>query len=67
MSKFKENPTTIATPLVRYTLIALAGGLISKGYIDHAQIDAIAGAVVALATTAWMVMVKRKAAKGAQY
>lgn len=65
MTQLTEHPATIVTPLVRYVLIALAGGLISKGYIDHAQINAIAGAVVALATTAWMVMVKRNAAKGA--
>ncbi|MGO2506325.1 MAG: Pam3-gp28 family putative phage holin [Psychrobacter alimentarius] len=67
MAKLTENPATIVTPLVRYTLIALGGGLISKGYIDQAQIDALAGAVVATVTTIWMVMVKRKAAKGARY
>lgn len=67
MAKLTENPATIVTPLVRYALIALGGGLISKGYIDQAQIDALAGAVVATVTTIWMVMVKRKAAKGARY
>ena len=67
MAKLTENPATIITPLVRYSLIAVAGGLVSKGYIDHAQIDAIAGAIVALGTTAWMILVKRNAAKGARY
>lgn len=69
MAKLTENPATIVTPLVRYALIVLGGGLISKGYIDQAQIDALAGAVVATVTTIWMVMVmvKRKAAKGARY
>lgn len=67
MAKLTENPATIVTPLVRYALIALGGGLISKGYIDQAQIYALAGAVVATVTIIWMVMVKRKAAKGARY
>lgn len=66
MSRFYEDPTAIVTPLVRYGLIALGGGLISKGYIDAEQINALAGAVVTIATTAWMIVVKSKATKGAR-
>ena len=63
MSRFNENPATVVTPLVRYALIALGGGLISKGYITLDQVNAIAGAVVTLATTAWMVLVKKNVYK----
>ena len=67
MKRFNENPATIVTPLIRYGLIALGGGLISKGYVTLEQVNAIAGALVTFGTTGWMIMVKRKAAKGARY
>jgi len=66
MQRFNENPATIVTPLIRYGLIALGGGLISKGYVTLEHVNAIAGALVTFGTTGWMIMVKRKAAKGAQ-
>lgn len=67
MAKFQENPVTIVTPLIRYGLIALGSGLISKGYLTLEHVDAIAGALITFGTTGWMVMVKRKTAKGARY
>lgn len=67
MAKFQENPATIVTPLIRYGLMALGSGLISKGYLTLEHVDAIAGALITFGTTGWMVMVKRKTAKGARY
>lgn len=60
MKLFKENTATMVTPLIRYALIAVAGGLISKGYITAEQIDIIAGAIVSLGTIAWLAIVKNK-------
>lgn len=60
MNIFKENPAALLTPLLRYLLIALAGGLISKGYITAEQIDMVAGSLVSIVTIVWLVMVKRK-------
>lgn len=60
MSIFNENTATMVTPLIRYALIAVAGGLISKGYITAEQIDIIAGAIVSLGTVAWLAIVKNK-------
>ena len=60
MQLFKENTATMVTPLIRYALIAVAGGLISKGYITAEQIDIIAGGIVSLATVAWLAIVKNK-------
>lgn len=60
MKIFDENPATVLTPLVRYALIGLGGGLISKGYITADQINAVSGAVVTLLTTAWLFAVKAK-------
>lgn len=59
MKLFNENPATMFTPLLRYALIALAGGLISKGYITAEQVDVVAGALVSLGTVVWMTMVKK--------
>lgn len=59
MKFLNESPATILTPLLRYALIALAGGLISKGYITAEQIDVVAGALVSLGTVAWMTLVKK--------
>lgn len=67
MANLAENPATIVTPLIRYGLIALGSGLISKGYLTLEHVDAIAGALITFGTTGWMVMVKRKTAKGARY
>lgn len=55
-----ENPATVLTPLVRYALIALCGGLITKGYITAEQVNTLTGLVVAGITTAWMFAVKAK-------
>lgn len=60
MSIFNENTATMITPLIRYALIAVAGGLISKGYITAEQIDIIAGAIVSIGTVAWLAIVKNK-------
>lgn len=60
MQLFKESTATMVTPLIRYALIAVAGGLISKGYITAEQIDIIAGGIVSLATVAWLAIVKNK-------
>ena len=60
MKLFKENTATMITPLIRYVLIAVAGGLISKGYITAEQVDIIAGGIVSLATVAWLAIVKNK-------
>lgn len=60
MQIFKENTTTMLTPLIRYALIAVAGGLISKGYITAEQVDIVAGAIVSLGTVAWLAVVKNK-------
>lgn len=60
MSLFNENTATMATPLIRYALIAVAGGLISKGYITAEQVDIVAGAIVSIGTVAWLAIVKNK-------
>ena len=60
MSIFNENTATMVMPLIRYALIAVAGGLISKGYITAEQVDIVAGAIVSLATVAWLAIVKNK-------
>lgn len=64
MKFLNESPATIITPLLRYALIALAGGLISKGYITAEQIDVVAGALVSLGTVAWMTLVKKRQKEG---
>lgn len=60
MSIFNENPSTIITPLLRYGLIAAAGGLISKGYITAEQVEIVAGGLVSIGTVAWLAIVKYK-------
>lgn len=64
MKFLNESPATIITPLLRYALIALAGGLISKGYITAEQIDVVAGALVSLGTVVWMTLVKKSQKEG---
>jgi hypothetical protein len=49
--------------VVRHALTLLAGGLIAKGYVDAAMVEAFTGAVVTLAALAWSFYEKRKAAK----
>lgn len=60
MSLFNENPSAIITPLLRYGLIALSGGLISKGYITAEQVEIVVGAIVSVGTVAWLAVVKYK-------
>lgn len=60
MKFFKESTATMVTPLIRYALIAVAGGLISKGYITAEQVDIAAGAIVSLGTVTWLAIVKNK-------
>lgn len=60
MSLFKENKAAMVTPLIRYALIAVAGGLISKGYITAEQVEIVAGALVSIGTVTWLAIVKRK-------
>lgn len=60
MKLFNENTATMVTPLIRYALIAVAGGLISNGYITAEQLDIVAGAIVSVGTVAWLAVVKNK-------
>lgn len=60
MGLFNENTATMVTPLIRYGLIAVAGGLISKGYITAEQVEIVAGALISIGTVAWLTIVKRK-------
>lgn len=47
--------------LARQLLLAVGGGLVAKGYLDSGTLEAIVGAVITLATSAYGLWVRRKA------
>jgi hypothetical protein len=49
--------------VLRAFLAAAGGGLASKGYIDAATIEIVAGALATLIAVAWSIYSKRKAKK----
>ncbi len=45
--------------LLRQILLFLGGGLVTHGYLDNATLNIAVGAVLALATSAWGVYLRR--------
>lgn len=62
MKFLNENPATVITPLVRYALIFIGGGLVSKGAVSAEDVNTFAtvaaGAISTLAASTWMFAVK---------
>lgn len=44
---------------IRQILLALGGGLVTKGYIDNGTLTAIVGGLMALGTAVWGLYVRR--------
>lgn len=49
--------------LVRAAVISIGAGLVDRGFISHAQLNEIAGIVIAAGAIAWSVIQKRESAK----
>lgn len=49
--------------IVRQVLTAVAGGLVTNGYLDADQLQQAAGLIVAIGTLAWSIIQKKSAAK----
>lgn len=55
--------STVIGGIVRQVLTAVAGGLVTNGYIDADQLQQAAGLIVAVGTLAWSIIQKKSAAK----
>lgn len=62
---FVMNETTndTITQIIRYIALAVSGGAISHGYTTENEVAIIAGALVTLATAAWGIYRRVRAAK----
>ncbi len=53
-------PWPLLATFLRYTLIALAGHLATRGYFDAALVDSIVAAGMALAAIAWFLVTRQR-------
>ena len=49
------------TSIVRQVLLAVGGGLVTKGYVDSGTMTAIVGSLAILAGSAWAIYTRRTA------